>query len=414
LEPDDDVLLSAPGTTTSRYVERCAVLFGLRVLRIETTDERRTSWARWGQRIRRGEQERTDEEANEVDGVTTAAVSLSPRFPQAATRLSRRWQGIADLPLGDRAVVAMSQHLVVLSLRDQGNMKRLIRARLQDGLWPPSSMRLALGPGLIDSRQAQDLLGMGAVGWMVLNTLAAQPIHQMGTAREATDPLQPESASPWGAIVPIPAPPRWNYLTHCTRRRHGPWPDQDVETYLDDLVLDRHGRDHSALAALRRIITQRRLIASSASIRGAVRVVSFTAVPLAELSRLRVFRSHRARWDFQPYGICIRCDWLQQRNTRPVQYATDRQWASMAAVDQPFFQLDASRAGRGRAKIDWTVEQEWRHVGDLGLEELPPEAAVVFVPTRAEAETLAAISPWPVVVVGGDGVTGWQGDGVTR
>ncbi len=381
------------------------MLFGLRMLRIDTIDERRMSWARWGKRIRRRAEERTDEGADEVDGLTRAALSLSPRFPQATTRLSRRWQDIAQLPLGDRAVVAMSRHLVVLSLREQGNLKRLIRVRLQDGLWSPSSVRLALGPGLIDSKQAQDLLGMGAVGWMVLKTLAAQAKHQVGTARDATGPLESESASPRGAIIPIPAPSRWNYLTHCTRRRHGPWPDQDVETYLDDLVLDRHGRDHSALAALHRVITQRRLIASSASIRGAVRVVSFTAVPLAELSRLRVFRSHRARWDFQPYGICIRCDWLQQRNTRPVQYATDRQWASTAAVDRPFFQIEASRIGRGRAKIDWTVEQEWRHVGDLALDELPPQAAMVFVPTRAEAETLAAISPWPVVVLGEDKVT---------
>ena len=48
---------------------------------------------------------------------------------------------------------------------------------------------------------------------------------------------------------------------------------------------------------------------------------------------------------------------------------------------------------------DWTAEREWRHVGDVPLDEIPPDAALLFVPTETEAEQLATISRWPVVVV---------------
>ena len=63
------------------------------------------------------------------------------------------------------------------------------------------------------------------------------------------------------------------------------------------------------------------------------------------------------------------------------------------------FQRDRTRADRRRSSIDWTIEQEWRHLGDLNLQDLPPDAGLVFVPTVEEAERLITISPWPVVVV---------------
>jgi hypothetical protein len=146
-------------------------------------------------------------------------------------------------------------------------------------------------------------------------------------------------------------------------------------------------------------VIQRRLIASARAIRGGTPVVSFTSIPLTELHRLRVFRPHRVRWDFQPYGICIRRPWLEQRETRPVRYAADQQWTDLSEDERPFFQLDHTRARRGGATMDWTVEQEWRHLGDLTLQELPSEEGFVFVPTPSEAQQLATVSRWPVVVV---------------
>ena len=191
----------------------------------------------------------------------------------------------------------------------------------------------------------------------------------------------------------------WPFLTHCTRRRKGPWPDQVDTDYLDDLILDREDADHSALAALLRIVRQQRLIATAQTIRGATPVVSFTAVPLAELRRLRVFRPHRGRWDFEPYGICLRCDRLKQLGARPVQYGDDRLWNRLALNERPFFQFRKTRRETGARHIDWSVEDEWRVLGTIDLAEFPADAALVFVPTAAEAEKMAAISRWPVTIV---------------
>jgi len=38
-------------------------------------------------------------------------------------------------------------------------------------------------------------------------------------------------------------------------------------------------------------------------------------------------------------------------------------------------------------------------VGDVELGDLPADAALLFVPSEAEARQLAAASPWPIVVL---------------
>jgi len=111
--------------------------------------------------------------------------------------------------------------------------------------------------------------------------------------------------------------PRADYLTHCTRGTDGPWPDQDRAEYLDNLILGRPDAAHSALSALTRIVQQRRLLATGRAIRGGTPVVCFTAAGIAELRHLRTFRSHRRRWDFEPYGIGVSREWLEQRGQRP-------------------------------------------------------------------------------------------------
>ncbi len=190
----------------------------------------------------------------------------------------------------------------------------------------------------------------------------------------------------------------WQFLTHTTRAQPGPWPGQEPRDYLDDLLLDRADGDHRAFAALARIVLQRLLVASGRAIRGGYRMVCFTAVPLAQLAQLRVFRTHRGRWDFEPYGICIRRDWLQRRGARPVLYGDETLWHRLAERDRPFFQVACSRT-RGGAVLDWTAEQEWRCLGDLDLSELAETDAIVFVADAAEALALAPHCPWPVTLL---------------
>jgi hypothetical protein len=193
--------------------------------------------------------------------------------------------------------------------------------------------------------------------------------------------------------------PNGTFLTHWTRECPGPWPDESEESYLDDLIFDADRVNRSAEAALQRIVRKQRIVATTRAIRGDTPMVSFTAVPLARLPELRVFRPHRGRWDFELYGICIRQSWIQARGGRPVCYGDEEDWDALPESERPYFQLRESGGARGRPVIDWTLEREWRLRGDVCLADLDAQDAVLFVPSQGEAERLATISRWPVVVL---------------
>jgi hypothetical protein len=290
-------------------------------------------------------------------------------------------------------------------VRRNGNLHRLIVERLGDPAWPPASLYIGLGPQLVRTEMAAELMDAGAVGWVVLeppdrdsdmpgghDSPGGQPPRAAVSCRRVESPAR---------VVPFPSSENWSFLTHCTRRRAGPWPDQAEAEFLDDLILARDEADHSAQSTIKRIVRQQRLIATARTIRGASAVVSFTAVPLAELHRLRVFRPHRGRWDFEPYGICIQRERLEQLGARAVCYGDDRLWENLSQADRPFFQLRQTRRVAGAATIDWTVEDEWRVIGDIDLSRIPDDDAMLFVPSRAEAREIAAVSRWPVTVVPG-------------
>ncbi|HEY4261286.1 MAG TPA: hypothetical protein VGM98_14060 [Schlesneria sp.] len=166
--------------------------------------------------------------------------------------------------------------------------------------------------------------------------------------------------------------------------------------YIDSLLDDAGDADHSAIAALERIVTQRKLRAASRMIRGGHAVVCLTAVPLLDLAPLRKFQTHRSRWDFEPYGLCIRQKWLQDRGAIPVIYGDEATWQSLRDEDRPYFQFTSPPTSS--PGIDWSVEREWRHVGDLDLNELPAEDGLLFVRHYDDAVRLSRSSPWPITL----------------
>ena len=306
--------------------------------------------------------------------------------------------GVRHTPERDRATIAWADEIIVLALRSHGNLHALLRERL---LKPKACVWYADLPGLQSQRARGELIELGAPKWTVRPTPHEIPKFQ---DRDRAGPLNLSDGADQ-RIIRCPAAEHWDYLIHTTRACTGPWPDQSHQDYLDSLLDGQPDADHSALRALMRIVAQRRLIASSRAIRGGIRVVSFTAVPLVDLPGLHVFRAHRGRWDFEPYGICIRRDRLKACGVRPVEYASDSHWNQLGAEARPFFQhlrrLDTSADPGGRSVgLDWSVEQEWRHVGDLSLECIRQDEAILFVPTIAEAKKLLELSPWPVTVLG--------------
>lgn len=295
--------------------------------------------------------------------------------------------GTADgLQSHDKDLINSAQTIYVLTLRSNGNLHALLRERLQR---QPATVVLVDLPGLQAKQAREELVALGARTW--------QPKPDQCLPFSISSDMTIEHRLDQGnlvyELVPFPHRHDWMMLTHTTRACPGPWPGEAFETYADSLLESWESADHSSLGALRRIVQQRRLIASALTIRAGFKVVSFTAVPLSDLSSLHQFRPHRVRWDFEPYGICIRRQWLIDRGARPVVYANHAQWKSLSEADRPFFQLAASDS-----VIDWSVEQEWRHAGDLDLCSLTANDALVFVPDFEAAKAIAPMCPWPITL----------------
>ena len=313
-------------------------------------------------------------------------------------------QELRTTPERDRAAIAWGEEVIVLGLRLGGNIHKLLKRRLADA---SGSVCIIDLPHLQSRTVRREMLELGAMLWNPLST-SSTPVFFQSSATSAQIAIAPHAAT--GLQAPIEFSRDDNhreFLTHTTRACSGPWPNQSHQDYWDSLLDARPDSDHSPLAALTRIVVQRRLIASSQAIRGGYGVVCFTAVPVWELPRLRTFRSHRGRWDFEPYGICIRRDWLQSRGARPVRYGDESVWNELEPGERAYFQClrqptrtsDPAKPVISKPVIDWSIEQEWRMVGDLDLSTLSEREGFVFVASIEEAVRLRPISPWPVAVL---------------
>ena len=308
------------------------------------------------------------------------------------------------IPERDRALANAADELLVLSVRDNGHWHRLLGDRLKAGRGGVTLVDMA---ELDDSAARDDLLLLGASVW---RPEPSQPIPFPASFGELESVV--EFAAHVGKrqalrtdsvveLVPFPDADGWVYLSHTTRACPGPWPEQPPDDYLDSLLQARGDADHSSVGTLERILRQRRLVASTRTARGGVRVVSLTAFPLSRLPELRRFRRHRGRWDFEPFGLCIRQEWLTMHGARPVLYGDESAWQNLSESDRPYFQPAHSGGSSPEdtvAGIDWTVEREWRHEGDLDLSQLARGDALVFVPNFSAARRLSAASPWPITL----------------
>ncbi len=186
--------------------------------------------------------------------------------------------------------------------------------------------------------------------------------------------------------------PSWPVLAHWTRDHRGPWPEEPKRDFMDGLLLQVGSLHRDVTAVLRKILEERKLRASSRFIRGSHQVVSFSQRSLRDWHHLRTYRRHLRRWDFEPYGVGIHLPWLQEAGARAVRYMSGL--APRSTLWQETFSQPAISGGH-----DWTMEQEWRIVGDVDLNRIPRKRAFVFVPSLDQARKLADVSPFPFVLM---------------
>lgn len=305
------------------------------------------------------------------------------------------------IPIHDSAAVFLSNRLFVVALRPGGKIAQLMESRLSHEAIPIGTTYLSLSTSHKSSgaiNPAIHWLDRGAIGW--LNAKRIQPFSSQAVL--STSRLRCRvSDSNAESLVHQPIFPLrllkstdTKFLVHCTRARRGPWPDQSLTQFHDEILQNPWDEQPTAMMTLERILKQQRLLATNHFRRGNMDTVCFSSKELAELLAMRRFQSHLARWDWEPYGILIDREWLQCHGAKQVRYI-DRPTAKQTNIDElSFCQVVSSEEGA----LDWRKEQEWRIAGDVRLNQVPFFKAIVFVPTLAEAISIQAISRWPIAV----------------
>jgi hypothetical protein len=307
----------------------------------------------------------------------------------------------SKIPIHDIATVFLANRLFVVALRSGGKMAHLLDKRLGLDEVPTGTMYLSLATTNRSSGSLSktiDWLDRGVIGWHVARSSTPSVSHSSLVAppfrcRISDDSYEKRSHQP---IIPqrLLRPTAHKFLVHCTRARRGPWPDQSLLQFHDELLQQPWQDYPTALLTLQRILKQQRLLATDDFRRGSQHTVCFSSNELVQLLSMRRFRSHLARWDWEPYGIMIDLEWLRIRGARQVHYI-DREAARKKDVDELSF---CQVVSNGEGAIDWRQEQEWRIAGDVRLNQIPFSKAMVFVATQEEALAIQPLSRWPIVV----------------
>lgn len=314
---------------------------------------------------------------------------------------------LAELPITDRIAMGLADTVFAFLVRPNGTIACLLDHRL----------RAPRGKGTtyIATHDADDaktrsmlnhLLDAGGVGWFLggQRGLTARDLAlpcQIRVARESPETrgfgkLQ-QLAMPmpvaWGGI----AVDSWPYIAHCTRSSSGPLPGESDQSFHLRAWTSGVGEAHP-LITLIRILDSGRLIAGCHLTRDQQRCVSFSSVPLPKLLNGRHFQAHLGRWDWEPYGLLIRRQPLQDLGAKPVIYGPKGLYATLSPQQRPYFQPAQRRSRAGTKKpAHWSSEREWRLLQDLRLGALAPSDILVFVQYPHEAFAISRQFSWPVV-----------------
>ncbi len=385
---NDETLVCGTSMSLARYIRRAAYWFDRPIICIDAMPDRvDASW---------------------IEESLTRA-SPSDETLVYVSEYSRETQHNPNRAL-DHQVIELVDELDVLHLAPGGNVHMAVSNRLK----VPERTTCVLDT--VSPELLNQLTDLGAVRWHLLT--ADHPLTPaVGGKKVNCDVGKPNVPRPQPASVrlfenatlptSVCASSQLDfssYLIHYTRHQKRGWIDDSVHQAVDR-VLFCGGWQHdtnkptpySALATLIKIVVQRRILASSQAIRGKFPCVCWTAVPLNKLIGHRVFRRHRSRWDAESYGIGIRRSVLEKLKAKPVLYGDDEMWEELDLDQRPFFQKRFSK----NMQIDWSVEQEWRHQGDVDLRLIGIEDAFLFVPASHEAAMVEPFSLWPVITVEG-------------
>ncbi|MFH0959729.1 MAG: hypothetical protein V1897_13605 [Pseudomonadota bacterium] len=281
-------------------------------------------------------------------------------LPSATQRMRKR----------DVMAVTLADVLMPCEVRRDGNMEQLIMSeRVKGKIMFRDKIRCAQ-----ESTTNQVARNSETISEEFKSIVAARPSVPKKTCLENKTKVFPETIHPENDFT--------DYFFHYTRACFGPWPGQSWADYLYELTENALGSGHEALDTLRRILKERRIRASGRWIRGAHQVVSFTERLPEEFNMICKWRRGLMRKTFEPFGIAVRKTELIKRGAIKASYGSDEHYNNMTEEMKPFFQKSSSSCA------DWSMEKEWRLLGDLDLDNLNQSDWFAIVPNFKDLNKL--------------------------
>ena len=356
-------LTTHPGNTLDDYVDRLQVLFGVPVVRCIPFPKNLNS-----------------------EYFVEVLNSNQTQYVCHYGPLDGRLPGIDEL------MIQSASEVRILSGRPNGKVVEQSLTRLQQAEFHACRTLLLIDSRLTCSKVTETMRELGATDWWLYNDYKSESSKSNhGAVSEKTDG-QIFSLVDFTQKTDVA-----DFLIHWTRQFTGPWPDQTKTQFFDELILGVKPDHLSRISSLCRIVAMRTLIANGTLNRSNTPVVCFSDSSIARLSQQRVFRSHLNRWDFELCGIAIRKSVLEGLGAKPVIYGDEDTWSNLSHHQRPYFQIASSNSGK--TSVDWTNEKEHRICGNVMLDSLHVSDAFLFVETYDEAQTIAPLSRWPVVVL---------------
>ncbi|MEO1524093.1 MAG: hypothetical protein AAFX06_01595 [Planctomycetota bacterium] len=309
--------------------------------------------------------------AAELFGVPTITVWVNPRAGTQTTDI---------VIAGDRT---LQRDSVIISLADRvdcplvragGKIESAVLDRLRGGA--DTGIRVGIHDAADQKtmRSAARLMSQGALGWYISNRPERTRLSGQATIVD-NDWFNTED----------------EWLVHCTRAPSRSIPGEREQQARDAMLLATQTAAVTPLAALRRIVRSKRLIASAVTSDRRYPVVCFSARSLASLLSERTYRPHLHRWDYEPYGVAIRKEAAIEAGLQPVIYGSPEQRGAIGVDEGYRFQA------LGKT-YDWTSEREWRCLGDVDLTRFETGDVRLFVADPSDAISLG--DHFPISVVG--------------
>lgn len=180
--------------------------------------------------------------------------------------------------------------------------------------------------------------------------------------------------------------PDWDFITHWTRTHHGPWPGETSARFYRRLIKSGDEYPNNAFNTLLNMANERKIRASSNKIRNSHPVIGFSKASPMNILRLLRWCPRQVNWNFEPYGVAINRKAAEKLGIRPAIYGNDETYRRLSEFDKPYFQ------NRGGVKVDWSLEKEWRNVGDLILGDLSENEMAYIVWKQDEAARMQSVT----------------------